>query len=240
MLLQRRAPGEAWPLTIDDMLVFCPAPLPAPLLKMSHEHSARALKMHGSIQTYVGSKGVAPPAYVAAGAAHKLLHQAMRRTVLRDELFLQLVKQTRGNWLQHSVVRPPLLPAAVCLWPWNAGGVLVRPRASVQVRSWRLFALVASVVRPSHRLRATVLCHAKHTAAQPWAEAAASATDADAAARRAVSDTVQALARDVHDTLAKPSPERRTVPSLEEVTAAVEESGIYLRVFFVDGTFEHV
>jgi hypothetical protein len=51
---------------------------------------------------------------------------------------------------------------------------------------------------------------------------------------------VQRLARSAHKALTSGEPARRLPPTLEEVNAAVQREGLYLSVFFVDGTFEHV
>ena len=52
--------------------------------------------------------------------AQKLLHQAIKRPELKDELYMHLVKQTRGN-----------------------------PNHATKLKAWELFHLVASTVPPS-------------------------------------------------------------------------------------------
>jgi len=56
----------------------------------------------------------------AVEIAQKLLHQGLKRPELRDELYMQLVRQTRGN-----------------------------PRPTSATRAWELFAVVAATMPPS-------------------------------------------------------------------------------------------
>jgi len=52
--------------------------------------------------------------------AQKLLHQGLKRPELKDELYMQLIKQTRGN-----------------------------PSLDAKLRAWELFHLVTSTMPPS-------------------------------------------------------------------------------------------
>jgi hypothetical protein len=100
----------------------CQEPIPTSLLKLPAEHASRAVKMHAHIQRYCGDDGREGrlPQAVAVEVVQKLLHQGLKRPELRDELYMQLVKQTRGNPLPHS-----------------------------RARAWEIFTLVAASMPPS-------------------------------------------------------------------------------------------
>lgn len=78
--------------------------------------------MHVHIQRYCGDDGreARLPQAVAVEIIQKLLHQGLKRAELRDELYMQLVKQTRCNPLPHS-----------------------------RARAWELFTLIAAAMPPS-------------------------------------------------------------------------------------------
>lgn len=65
--------------------------IPTSLLKLSSDNMGRAVKMFGGIQKYMGADG---PEGVTAEQrieiASKLLHQAIRRPELKDELYMQV------------------------------------------------------------------------------------------------------------------------------------------------------
>ena len=83
-------------LTTDDLLVYSEDGLPASLLKHSSENQSRAVKMFTSILQFMGVHGEMLSQVAALDLAQKLLHQGLKRTELRDELYMQLLKQTRG------------------------------------------------------------------------------------------------------------------------------------------------
>eukprot|EP00889_Picochlorum_renovo_P002100 jgi/Picre1/29130/NNA_004523.t1 len=91
------ADGQSLQLTSDDMLVYSSDPIPVSLLKHSSENASRAVKMFASVLQYMGASGEMLSQVQSLELAQKLLHQGLKRTELRDELFLQLVKQTRGG-----------------------------------------------------------------------------------------------------------------------------------------------
>jgi len=132
---------------IDDMLTWSGEPIPASLLRLAPEHQSRAVKLFQAVLKFCGDGGGGgsggdvggggggggggePAARAAAAAAaaataraelaQKLLHQALKRPELRDELYVQLVKQTRGN-----------------------------PRPASRLRAWALLSLVAAAAPPS-------------------------------------------------------------------------------------------
>lgn len=70
--------------------------IPTSLLKLSADNSSRAVKMFAGIQKYMDdSEGLSMPASIEI--VQKLLHQGLKRPELKDELFMQLLKQSRGN-----------------------------------------------------------------------------------------------------------------------------------------------
>ncbi len=90
------ADGQPIQLTSDDMLVYSDQPIPTSLLKHSSENAGKAVKMFSCILEYMGVNGEMLSQVAGLELAQKLLHQALKRSDLRDELFLQLLKQTRG------------------------------------------------------------------------------------------------------------------------------------------------
>ncbi|KDD76129.1 hypothetical protein H632_c343p0, partial [Helicosporidium sp. ATCC 50920] len=135
-LLGFRSPKPAAPspgtpehltLTPDDMLSFSEESLPTSLLKHTPDNASRAVKMFASILTFMGVHGETLPSVTSMDLIQKLLHQGLKRPELRDELYLQLVKQTRGC--------PPGAPLQ---------------------RAWQLLLVCASVMPPSREFTALV------------------------------------------------------------------------------------
>ena len=106
--------------TLDDLLLYSNEPIPTSLLKMSNDHMSRAVKMFSGILKYTGDTGDQLSGPAALEIAQKLLHQGLKRPELKDELYMQLIKQTRGN-----------------------------PTLSSRAKAWELFQLVASTMPPS-------------------------------------------------------------------------------------------
>lgn len=120
-----RSPGspstpENLQLTSDDLLVFSEDNIPTSLLKHSSENQSRATKMFASILQYMGVHGEMLSQVASLELAQKLLHQGLKRTELRDELYMQLVKQTRG-----------------C------------PNPSARSKAWQLFYLTSAAMPPT-------------------------------------------------------------------------------------------
>lgn len=107
-------------LTTDDLLVYSEESLPTSLLKHSSENQSRAVKMFASVLQYMGVHGEVLSQVAALELAQKLLHQGLKRTELRDELYMQLVKQTRR-----------------C------------PNPSARAKAWQLFYLTAAAMPPT-------------------------------------------------------------------------------------------
>lgn len=95
-------------------------PIPTSLLKMSPDHMGRATKMFAGMLKYMGEAGDTAEPAVGIEIAQKLLHQGLKRPELKDELYMQLLKQTRGN-----------------------------PNVSSRIKAWELFQLTAATMPPS-------------------------------------------------------------------------------------------
>uniref|UniRef100_A0A7S0Y9G8 Kinesin motor domain-containing protein n=1 Tax=Polytomella parva TaxID=51329 RepID=A0A7S0Y9G8_9CHLO len=106
--------------TIEDLLLYSNEPIPTSLLKMSNEHMGRAVKMFGGILKFMGESTEPLNDAQRLEIAQKLLHQGLKRPELKDELFMQLVKQTRGN-----------------------------PNLESRAKAWELLYLVSSTMPPS-------------------------------------------------------------------------------------------
>lgn len=83
-------------LTTDDLLVYSEDNLPTSLLKLSSENQNRSTKMFSLILDYMGIRGDVLSQVAALDLAQRVLHQGLKRAELRDELYLQIIKQTRG------------------------------------------------------------------------------------------------------------------------------------------------
>jgi hypothetical protein len=67
--------------------------IPTSLLRLGADNSARAVKMFGGVQKYMGigdvsNEPLSDPMLVEVAA--KLMHQAIKRPELRDELYMQV------------------------------------------------------------------------------------------------------------------------------------------------------
>jgi hypothetical protein len=80
-------------------------PIPTSLLKLNNDYCARAVKMFTGILKYSGDTNESLPQAQRLEIAQKLLHQALKRVELKDELYMQLIKQTRCNLGQDSLVK---------------------------------------------------------------------------------------------------------------------------------------
>ncbi|KAG1674602.1 hypothetical protein FOA52_001851 [Chlamydomonas sp. UWO 241] len=113
------SPGSA-EFSLDDLMHFTSEPIPTSLVKMSGEHASRAVKMFAGILKYQGETGEALDEPQRLEIAQKLLHQGLKRPELKDELYMQLLKQTRGN-----------------------------PDPAPTLKAWELFSVVAATMPPS-------------------------------------------------------------------------------------------
>ncbi|PSC75171.1 kinesin-like calmodulin-binding isoform X1 [Micractinium conductrix] len=107
-------------LQLDELLLFSEDSLPVSLLKHNPDNASRAVKMFQSVLQYMGVHGEMLGAMAALELAQKLLHQGLKRVELRDELYMQLIKQTRGN-----------------------------PNPTAKAKAWQLFYLTAATMPPT-------------------------------------------------------------------------------------------
>ncbi|KAL3130979.1 hypothetical protein ABBQ38_000302 [Trebouxia sp. C0009 RCD-2024] len=107
-------------ITLDEMLVYQNESIPTSLLKLSADNSSRAVKMFAGIQRYMDEAQEGSNTAQSIEIVQKLLHQGLKRPELKDELFMQLLKQSRGN-----------------------------PSPAAAAKCWELFYLVASAMPPS-------------------------------------------------------------------------------------------
>ncbi|KAK7406972.1 hypothetical protein VNO78_08609 [Psophocarpus tetragonolobus] len=87
--------------TIQDMLCFQKDPIPTSLLKLNGDLASRATKLFQLILKYIGvdSSDRVTPIIIEERVelVGKLYKQCLKRSELRDELFVQISKQTRNN-----------------------------------------------------------------------------------------------------------------------------------------------
>ena len=101
-------------LHLTHMQLFLQEGIPTSLLKLSTDNSSRAVKMFSGIQKYMDSGDDLPMA-VRTDIAQKLLHQGLKRPELKDELYMQLLKQSRGNPNPATAGDPLLCGPCTCL-----------------------------------------------------------------------------------------------------------------------------
>lgn len=95
--------------TFEDMLCFQKEPIPTSLLKINSDLVSRAVKLFQVILKYMGidsSDRVSPMSLdERIELVSKLYKHSLKRSELRDELFMQISKQTRNNPDRHSLIR---------------------------------------------------------------------------------------------------------------------------------------
>eukprot|EP00798_Chlamydomonas_sp_ICE-L_P009527 gene9527-12466_t len=116
----KKDPNSAGDFTLEDLLTFSSEPIPTSLLKLSGDHVSRAVKMFSGILKYQGETGEKLDTPQKIDIAQKLLHQGLKRPELKDELYMQLVKQTHGDPTENS-----------------------------RLKAWELLQLVAATMPPS-------------------------------------------------------------------------------------------
>ncbi|KAI5438450.1 kinesin-like protein KIN-14I isoform X1 [Lathyrus oleraceus] len=107
-------------LTIEDMLCFQKDPIPTSLLKLNGDLASRAIKLFQMVLKYMGIDSSSLSVEDRVELVGKLYKQSLKRSELRDELFIQISKQTRNN------------PERECL-----------------IKAWQLMYLCASCMPPS-------------------------------------------------------------------------------------------
>ncbi|KMT08684.1 hypothetical protein BVRB_6g139580 [Beta vulgaris subsp. vulgaris] len=115
--------------TFEDMLCFQKDPIPTSLLKINSDLVTRATKLFQTILKYMGvdsSDRVTPTSLdESIELVGKLYKHTLKRSELRDELFVQISKQTRNN-----------------------------PDRQYLIKSWELMYLCASSMPPSKEIGA--------------------------------------------------------------------------------------
>ncbi|KAK7360418.1 hypothetical protein VNO77_02411 [Canavalia gladiata] len=95
--------------TFEDMLSFQKDPIPTALLKINGDLVTRATKLFQIILKYMGidpSDRVTPISLdERVELVGKLYKQSLKRSELRDELFVQISKQTRNNPERQSLIK---------------------------------------------------------------------------------------------------------------------------------------
>ncbi|KAG1326820.1 kinesin-like protein KIN-14I [Cocos nucifera] len=117
--------------TFEDMLCFQKEPIPTSLLKMSSDLVSRSIKMFQIILKYMGVDSLDKITILSLEERielfAKLYKHTLKHSVLRDELFVQVSKQTRNN-----------------------------PERSYLLKAWELLYLCASSMPPSKDMGAYV------------------------------------------------------------------------------------
>ncbi|XP_010270632.1 PREDICTED: kinesin-like calmodulin-binding protein homolog isoform X2 [Nelumbo nucifera] len=94
--------------TFEDMLCFQKDPIPTSLLRINNDLVSRAIKLFQIILKYMGvdlSDRVSPVSLEErVELVGKLYKQTLKRSELRDELFVQISKQTRNNPDRQSLI----------------------------------------------------------------------------------------------------------------------------------------
>ncbi|KAK8996206.1 hypothetical protein V6N11_076453 [Hibiscus sabdariffa] len=95
--------------TFEDMLCFQKEPIPTSLLKINSDLVSRATKMFHMILKYMGvdsSERVTSVSFEEQiELVSKLYKQTLKRVELRDELFVQISKQTRNNPDRQNLIK---------------------------------------------------------------------------------------------------------------------------------------
>ncbi|XP_074575269.1 kinesin-like protein KIN-14I isoform X2 [Curcuma longa] len=95
--------------TLEDMLCFQKDPIPTSLLKISSDLVSRSVKLFQMILKYMGidsSDKIMPLSLEeSVDLIAKIYKNTLKRSELRDELFVQISKQTRNNPDSKSLVK---------------------------------------------------------------------------------------------------------------------------------------
>eukprot|EP01023_Acetabularia_acetabulum_P050751 TRINITY_DN551_c0_g1_i2.p1 TRINITY_DN551_c0_g1~~TRINITY_DN551_c0_g1_i2.p1 ORF type:complete len:1305 (-),score=225.81 TRINITY_DN551_c0_g1_i2:110-4024(-) len=86
--------------TLDDMMMYSSEVIPCSLLRLNGEQSSKAVKMHQYVLKYCGEadRDMEQPTSILS----KLLAYSCKRGELREELYMQLIRHTRGCTAQNS------------------------------------------------------------------------------------------------------------------------------------------
>lgn len=169
--------------------------IPTSLMKhQGAEATSRAVKMFQRVLKYMGETNEEVSHEAAMEIAQKLLHQALKSPALRDELYMQLVKQSRGN-----------------------------PNVSTKLRCWELLYLLCATVPPGKQLHTLVTSYLNGTAADD---------SENGKVRDKAAISMAVLMRSTANGA------RKTLPTAEEIDAALCGQLMKYAVFFLDGNFQ--
>lgn len=169
--------------------------IPTSLMKQQGaEATSRAVKMFQRVLKYMGETSEEVSHEAAMEIAQKLLHQALKAPALRDELYMQLIKQSRGN-----------------------------PNVSTKLRCWELLYVLCATVPPGKALHVMVTSYLNGTAADD---------SENAKVRDKAALSMTALMR------SSANGARKTLPSADEIDAALCGQLMKHAVFFLDGNFQ--
>ncbi|WOK95314.1 kinesin-like calmodulin-binding protein [Canna indica] len=95
--------------TLEDMLCFQKDPIPTALLKISNDLVSRSIKLFQMILKYMGidssEKNMLLSLEERVDLVAKIYKHTLKRSELRDELFVQISKQTRNNPDRKSLIK---------------------------------------------------------------------------------------------------------------------------------------
>ena len=204
-------------------------PIPTSLLKVSSDLVSRSIKLFQTILKYMG---IDPSDKITLLSIEdrvelvgKIYKHTLKRPELRDELFIQISKQTRNNPDGYVLLRHNLYFVAYLTCPfWNVSLSCFFHRICL-AKAWELMYLCASSMPPNKDI-SVYLSEYIHTIAH------GGNTDPDI--RVLALNTLNALKRSM-----KAGP-RLSVPVREEIEGLLTGRKLTTIVFFLDETFEEI
>ncbi|GER37044.1 kinesin-like protein [Striga asiatica] len=220
---------------IEDMLCFQKDPIPTSLLKVNSDLASRAVKLFQVILKYMGvdsSERVTPASLdERIELISKLYKHSLKRSELRDELFMQISKQTRNNpdsefnWVLGTYILRVYGILLFHIARFCVGYIMLCHNRRSLIKAWELMYLSASCMPPGKEIGG-YLSEYVHTVAHGGSN--------DTEVQVLAMNTLKALKRSV-----KAGP-RHTIPGREEIEAALTGKKLTTIVFFLDETFEEI
>eukprot|EP00210_Caulerpa_lentillifera_P002367 g2271.t1 len=93
------------PLTLDEILQYQEEPLTVPLLSSSVNIASKALKIFSRIQKFLKDEETSLTSNTSLEMIQKLLKKGLKRLEVKDELYMQVLKQSRKNENPQSKLR---------------------------------------------------------------------------------------------------------------------------------------